>query len=184
MTRVLLVCSLLASILAFVPAARATSVALGGGDGSFAVHADTALLPTLHADLDYLRTGSGHGNADIYGIGLMVSPPTPLVHWAIGARYQYQSTRYGNGGGVELGASLFFDTPLPLLRVGGYGFYMPSGAASGDIRHSADYGAQLRLGLTRSIYAYAGYRYLRTAFDGTGTHVVYRGPAIGVSVGF
>jgi hypothetical protein len=85
---------------------------------------------------------------------------------------------------VELGASAFVNTPIPLLSVGGYGFYMPSGAAHGRIRHSYDYGAQLRLGLTRSIYAWAGYRYLRTTFEDWGTQTLYKGPSVGISVGF
>lgn len=164
--------------------AHATSISASGGDGAVGIHADTALLPMLHANVDYLHTDSDRGNAKIYTVGLMIEPPTPLVHWAVGARYQYQDTRYGSGGGVELGGSLFVATPIPLVSVGGYGFYMPSGAANGHIRHSYDYGAQLRLSFTHSIYAYAGYRYMRTAFEDVGTKVLYKGPSIGISVGF
>lgn len=164
--------------------AHATSISASGGDGAFGVQADTALLPALHANVGYLHTDSDRGNAKIYTLGLMIAPPTPLVHWAVGARYQYQDTRYGSGGGVELGGSLFVATPIPLVSVGGYGFYMPSGAANGRIRHSYDYGAQLRLSLTHSIYAYAGYRYMRTSFEGAGNKVLYKGPSLGLSVGF
>ncbi|MDO1529904.1 YfaZ family outer membrane protein [Fulvimonas sp. R45] len=174
----------LAGATLLVPAARATSVSASGGDGAFGVHADTALLPTLHADADYLRTGSDRGDAKVYGLGLSIAPPTPLLHWSIGARYQYQRTRWGDGGGVQVGASLFVDTPIPLLTVGGYGYYLPPGAAHGRVRHASDYGAQLRLGLTRSIYAWAGYRYMRTSFEGFGTQTLYKGPSLGVSVGF
>lgn len=174
----------LTAAAAMATSACATSISASGGDGAVGIQADTTLLPALHANVGYLRTGGDRGNAKIYTVGLMVAPPTPLVHWAVGARYQYQDTRYGSGGGVELGGSLFVATPIPLVSVGGYGFYMPAGAANGHIRHSYDYGAQLRLGLTHSIYAYAGYRYLRTSFEGAGTRVLYRGPSIGISVGF
>jgi hypothetical protein len=170
-------------VLAAIPA-HATSVAVTGGDGAVGVQADTALLPALHANLGYLHTGDDRGSARIYQAGLMIAPPTPLLHWAVGARYQYQDTRYGSGGGVELGASLFVPTPIPLLSLGGYGFYMPGGSAHGRIRHSYDYGVQLRLGFTRSVHAYAGYRYLRTSFEGIGTRVLYKGPSLGLSVGF
>ena len=169
---------------ATAPSTHATSISASGGDGAVGIQADTALLPALHANAGYLHTDGDRGNAKIYTLGLMIEPPTPLVHWAVGARYQYQDTRWGNGGGVELGGSLSVATPIPLLSVGGYGFYMPSGAANGRIRHSYDYGAQLRLGLTHSIYAYAGYRYMRTSFEGAGTQVLYKGPSLGISVGF
>lgn len=185
MIRVSFFSVLLAGLLLLASAVHAASIAVSGGsDSALGVQVGASLLPTLQANLGYLHTGSDHGDADIYGAGLMIAPPTPLLHWGIGARYQYQDTRYGSGGGVALGASVFVDTPLPLLSVGGYGFYMPSGLAHGDIRHSSDYGAQLRLGLSHGIYAYAGYRWLRTAFVGTGTHALYKGPAIGASVGF
>jgi hypothetical protein len=184
MIRNLLPLGALAAMAALAPVAHATSLSASGGDGAVGIHADTALLPMLHANLDYLRTDSDRGDAKIYTAGLMISPPTPLVHWAVGARYQYQDTRWGHGGGVELGGSVFVNTPIPLLSVGGYGFYMPSGAAHGRIRHSYDYGAQLRLSLTHSIYAWAGYRYLRTAFRSAGMQVLYKGPSVGLSVGF
>lgn len=170
--------------LALAPAAQATSLSASGGDGAVGVHADTALLPTVRLNVDWLRTDHERGDAKVYSAGLMVSPPTPLLHWGVGARYRYQDSVYGSGGGVELGAQLFIDTPIPLLSVGGYGYYMPSELASGDVRESHDYGAQLRLGFTRSIYAWAGYRDMRVRFDHGPGRVLYKGPAVGLSVGF
>ena len=173
-----------AGLAAWSVSACAASVSIDGGDGAVGVHAGTALLPMLHAGVDYLHTGDDRGRAKVYGVGLAISPPTPLVHWSVGARYQYQDSRWGKGGGVELGASLFVDTPVPMLSVGGYGFYLPSSTAHGDVRHGSDYGAQLRWSLTRSIYAYAGYRWMRTDFERAGTRTLYKGPALGLSVGF
>lgn len=173
-----------ASAALLAPAAHATSIAASGGDGSVGIHADTALLPMLSANADYLRTGSERGDAKLYALGLTVSPPSPVVHWAVGARYRHQDTRWGKGGGVELGASVFVDTPIPLLTVGGYGYYMPSALAHGEVQQSHDYGAQLRLSFTRSIYAWAGYRNMGVTFAGAGSHTLYKGPSLGLSVGF
>ena len=176
-----LVLALAGTALAMSPA-HATSIAVSGGDGAVGIHADTALLPTLGANADYLR--SDRGDAKLYAAGLTISPPSPLLHWTVGARYRYQDTRWGNGGGVELGASLFVDTPLPLVSVGGYGYYMPAALAHGKVQQIHDYGAQVRLSFTRAIYAWAGYRNMGVTFAGAGSHTLYQGPALGLSVGF
>ena len=172
------------SAITMVPAVHATRIGASAGDGSVGLHADTVLLPMLHANADYLRTDSDRGDAKVYSAGLMIAPPTPLVHWTMGVRYQHQDTRYGSGGGVQLGASLMLNTPIPLLSVGGYGFYMPPGTAQGRVRQSHEYGAKLRVSFTLAVYAYAGYRYMRTSFEGAGAKVLYNGPALGLSIGF
>lgn len=173
---------LLAALLA--GGADATSVAASGGDGSFGIHADTALAPMLTADVDFLHAGSARGDAKAYSAGLMLAPPTPVVHWGVGARYRYQDTQLGSGGGVELGASVFVATPVPRVSVGGVAWYLPSALANGDVRRSYDYSAQVRLAVTRATYLWAGYRRMQVTFEDGRAQALYKGPTFGVSVGF
>lgn len=175
----------LALMVALLPcAAHATSVAATGGDGAFGVHADTALAPMLTANVDYLHTDAARGDARVYSAGLMLSPPSPVVHWGVGARYRYQNTAAGDGGGLELGASVFIDTPIPRVSVGGYGWYLPSALANGDVRRSHDYSAQVRLTLVRATFLWAGWRRAEVTFADGRAQTWYDGPTFGVSVGF
>lgn len=164
--------------------AHATSISASGGDGSFGLHADTALAPALTANFDFLHAGSARGDAKAYAAGLMLAPPTPVVHWGVGARYRYQDTHLGSGGGVELGATVFVDTPVPRVSVGGIGWYLPSALANGDVRRSYDYSAQVRLTVTQATYLWAGYRRMQVTFENGRAQALYKGPTFGVSVGF
>lgn len=164
-------------------AVLATSVSLGGGDGSLGIGISTPLGSSLRADFGYLNTDDRRGNADLYSAGLMIVPAATAVHWEIGARYQYQDTRFGSGGGIGLGGSLYVDTPIPRVSIGGYGFYTPDSLSSGALDRSYDYGAQVRLNINHALSLYGGYRLLRSEFDDRGSHDLYKGPVLGLNVG-
>lgn len=164
-------------------AALATSVSLDGGDGSLGVGISTPLGSSLRADFGYLNTDDRRGNADLYSAGLMIAPAATAVHWEIGARYQYQDTRYGSGGGIGLGGSLYVNTPIPRVSIGGYGFYTPDALTSSALDNSYDYGAQVRLSINRSFSLFGGYRVLRSEFNDRGSHDLYKGPMFGLNVG-
>ncbi len=162
---------------------HAGSVELTAGDGAVGAQTRVPLLPGLSTRVGFLRTGKRRGEAKIYTAGLEFAPPTPLLHWSVGIRYQYQSTGYGSGGGLALGGSLSVPTPIPLLSVGAGLYYIPSMLSNGRVRRSHDAELQLRLNFPREIYAYVGYRDMRTSFS-RGNHALYKGPALGFGVGF
>ncbi|GHB14641.1 YfaZ family outer membrane protein [Salinicola rhizosphaerae] len=164
--------------------AMALSISANGGDNSFGAEASQTIFPSIRAGVGYLNTDDSGHNAKAYSGSLMFSPYLPGLDLSVGARYQYQDTHYGNGGGVGLGGSAFVDTPIPLTSIGAYGFYTPDGMTSGDIEKSYEYGAQARVNLISQTYAYVGYRYLRTDFDNDDDHTLDSGPVLGVSVGF
>jgi hypothetical protein len=166
-----------------VQAGLATSVSLDGGDGSLGVGISMPLGSSLRADFGYLNTDNRRGNADLYSAGLMIAPAATAVHWEIGARYQYQDARYGSGGGIGLGGSLYVSTPIPRVSIGGYGFYTPDSLTSGALDNSYDYGAQVRLNVNRSFSLFGGYRVLRSEFNDRGSHDLYKGPMFGLNVG-
>ncbi|PAU86899.1 hypothetical protein CK507_12350 [Pseudomonas sp. WN033] len=163
---------------------QALSLAASAGSNSFGLEATQTLVPGVRAGVGYLKTDDSGRDARLYSGSLMISLPTPLVDLSVGGRYQYQDTDYGNGGGLGLGGSLFVDTPLPRVSLGGYGFYTPEGLTHGNVNESYEYGAQVRAKLFAQSYAYAGYRYLRTDFDRRGNRTLHSGPVLGVSVGF
>jgi hypothetical protein len=179
-------CKLSLALLAgtlFCAPAFATSVTAAGGDGSVGIDFGVPLSSGLRADLGYLKTDDRRGDADIYTAALMLVPASRDIHWEIGARYQYQDARYASGGGVGLGGSVDIPTGIRWLTVGGYGFYTPSALTNGDMDHGYDYGAQLRVRLGASVSVFGGYRHMRTEFDGTGSHDLYKGPMFGINVG-
>ncbi|WP_158628703.1 YfaZ family outer membrane protein [Dyella choica] len=163
--------------------AFAVDLSLSGGDGSVAGSLGGRVIPgLLRADLGYLHTGRGDGNADVYSGDLLLSPALPIFHPQVGVRYQYQDSRYGRGGGLGFGGSLFLGV-LPRLQLGVFGFYTPGKSTTGNLRRSVDYGAQAKLHVVRSLYVSAGYRILRSRFEGGGEHDLYRGPAFSVELG-
>ncbi|WP_251975761.1 YfaZ family outer membrane protein [Salinicola avicenniae] len=164
--------------------AMALSVSANGSDEAFGVDASQTIFPGVRAGVGYLNTDDSGHNAKAYSGSLMFSPYLPGIDLAVGGRYQYQDTHHGDGGGVGLGGSAFVDTPIPLASVGAYGFYTPDGLTHGDVDKSYEYGAQARVNLISHTYLYGGYRYMRTDFDGEGSHTLDSGPILGVSVGF
>ncbi|MCK0769334.1 MULTISPECIES: YfaZ family outer membrane protein [Chromohalobacter] len=164
--------------------AMALSVSANAGADSHGIEASQSIFPTLRASAGYFTSDDSGHDADTYSGSLMFSPYLPLVDLSVGARYQYQDTHFGDGGGVGLGGSAYVDTPIPLTSVGGYGFYTPDGLSHGDIEKSYEYGAQARVNVVSQTYLYGGYRYYRTDFDESGEHTLDSGPVVGVSVGF
>ncbi len=164
--------------------ALALSVAASGGNNSFGVEASQAVAPGVRVGLGYLNTDYSGADARIYSGSLMFSPATPVLDIAVGGRYQYQDTDFGSGGGFGLGGSVFVNTPIPTLSVGGYGFVSPERLTHGDVQESYEYGLQARASLTSQIHVHGGYRYLRSDFSGTSNQTLHRGPVFGVSVGF
>lgn len=167
--------------------AMALSLSANGGKDSHQVEVSQAILPMLRLGVGYLNTDDSGHNAKAYSGSLMFSPWfTGPVDLSMGARYQYQDTHHGNGGGVGLGGSVFVDTPIPLTSLGAYGFYTPNDMTHGDIDKSYEYGAQARVNVLAQTYLYAGYRYLRTDFDdgGDNARTLDSGPVLGVSIGF
>lgn len=164
--------------------AMALSVSANAGDDSFEVDASQAILPGFRAGVGYLDTSDSGHDAKAYSGSLMFSPYLPGIDLAVGGRYQYQDTHYGNGGGLGLGGSAFIDTPIPLTSVGAYGFYIPEGLSHGDLEKSYEYGAQVRVNLVAQTYLYGGYRYFRSDFESEEEHTLDSGPILGVSVGF
>lgn len=165
--------------------ALALSVAASGGSDSFGIEASQAIAPGVRLGLGYLNTDYSGADAKVYSGSLMFfSPAMPVLDIAFGGRYQYQDTDFGSGGGFGLGGSVFVNTPIPTLSVGGYGFASPERLTHGDVQESYEYGLQARASLTSQIHVHGGYRYLRSDFTGTGTQTLHRGPVFGVSVGF
>lgn len=173
-----------AALYAFSQSAMALSVSANAHKDGYGVQASQTILPTVRAGAGYFTSDDSGHHADIYSGSLMFSPPLPIADVEVGARYQYQDTYYGDGGGVGVGGSVFVPTPVPLLRVGGYGFYTPEGLTHGNLKESYDYGAEARIKLTSQTYAFGGYRYYRTQFDHQSTRTLDRGTVFGVSVGF
>lgn len=164
--------------------AVAFSVSANAGPDSYGVQASQTIFPTLRAGVGYFTSDDSGQDADIYSGSLMFSPYLPLIDVAVGGRYQYQDTAYGDGGGLGLGGSAFVETPIPLVSVGGYGFYTPESLSHGDLDKSYEYGAEARVNLVAQTYLHAGYRYFRTEFDDRGEHTLHSGPVLGVSAGF
>lgn len=173
-----------AALFAFSQSAMALSVSANAHEDGYGVQASQSILPTVRAGAGYFSSDDSGHHANVYSGSLMFSPPVPLADIEVGARYQYQDTFYGNGGGVGLGGSVFLPTPVPLLKVGGYGFYTPEGMTHGNLKESYDYGAEARIKLTSQTYAFGGYRYYRTEFDHQSMRTLDSGPVFGVSVGF
>lgn len=171
-------------LLSAVFQAQALSVSASSGPDSFGGEASQTIFPTLRAGVGYFTSDDGGNDVDIYSGSLMFTPYLPGIDLAVGGRYQYQDTHYGDGGALGLGGSAFVDTPIPLTSVGGYGFYSPEGLSHGDIEKSYEYGAQVRVNLVSQTYLYGGYRYYRTEFDGSGDQTLHSGPVVGVSAGF
>ena len=164
--------------------AFALSVNANGSSNGTQVSASQGLFPGLTAGVGYFETDdAGHTNK-AYSGSLMFSPYTPIVDLSVGARYQYWDAHDGDGGGVGLGGSAYVDTPIPLVSVGGYGFYTPDGLTHGDYQKGYEYGAQLRANLVANTYGYVGYRYVRADFDNHNESTIDSGPVFGVSVGF
>ncbi|TVP53041.1 MAG: hypothetical protein EA349_14715 [Halomonadaceae bacterium] len=175
--------SILFTAAALVLASNAShglSVTASAGSDYYSVDVTQPILPRLRAGVGYLNTD----DADIYTGSLMFAPITPVVDLTIGARYQYQDTDFGEGGGVSVGGSAFVGTPIPMVSVGGHGFYTPEDLTHGDLEESYEYAAQVRARLTPQTYASASYRFVRSDFDGTGRQTLHSGPVFGVSVGF
>jgi hypothetical protein len=173
-----------AALFAFSQSAAALSFSANAHEDGYGVQASQSILPTVRAGAGYFTSDDSGHHADVYSGSLMFSPPLPLFDVEVGARYQYQDTYYGNGGGVGLGGSVFIPTPIPLLKLGGYGFYTPEGLTHGSLKESYDYGAEARLKLTSQTYAFGGYRYYRTQFDHQSARTLDSGTVVGVSVGF
>ncbi len=161
----------------------AFSLAAHAGNDYFGVEATQILVPGVRVGAGYTQTDDNGRDARFYNASLMFSPATPIVDLSLGGRYQYQSTDWGNGGGLGLGGSVFVDTPIPRVGVGGYGFYTPDGLTHGSVNESYEYGVQARLRIFAQTYAQAGYRYLRTEFDNGADRRLHRGPVFSVSFG-
>lgn len=168
-----------ALLLAHQPA-QALSFSASAGSDYTSIEASQTILPLFRAGVGYLNTD----DADIYSASLMFSPIVPVVDLSIGGRYAYQDTDFGEGGGLGLGGSAFVDTPIPRVSLGGYGFFTPAGLTHGDVDESYEYGAQARAVVFSQTYAYVGYRYFRTEFEGGGDRTLQSGLVFGLSVGF
>lgn len=171
-------------LLAGSQSAMALSVSGSANPDGYGVQASQGILPSVRAGAGYFSSDDSGHHADIYSGSLMFSPPLPVADVEVGARYRYQATYYGDGGGVGIGGSLFVPTPIPLLKVGGRGFYTPEGMTHGDLEDSREYMAEARIKLTSQTYAFGGYRYYRADFDHRGSHTLDKGAVFGVSVGF
>lgn len=163
----------------------ALGLAVNGGNGSIGATLSAQLVPNLiRTDLSYLNTGHAHGSADIYSADLMLAPRLPLIHPEVGVRYSYQTTRFGNGGGLSPGGSLYIDILPRLLQIGAYGFYTPKGLSQNHLRKSYDYGVMAKVRLLGKLYLSAGYGISRSHFDHRGGHNLYHGPLFGASMAF
>jgi hypothetical protein len=175
---------LAASGLALASAqATAASLAAHAGTDYFGIEASQIVTPGIRVGAGYTQTDDSGRDARLYNASLMFSPATPVVDVAVGGRYQYQQTDWGNGGGLGLGGSLFVNTPVPRVAIGGYAFFTPDGLTHGSVEESREYGLQARLRLFSQTYAQAGYRYTRTDFGDRGDRRLHRGPVLGISFG-
>ncbi|MFC3608103.1 YfaZ family outer membrane protein [Stutzerimonas tarimensis] len=163
--------------------ALAVNLTITGGSNSFGIDASQVVTPGVRAGIGYLHTDDRGHDAQIYSGSLMFSPAIIELDIAVGGRYQYQDTDLGNGGGLGIGGSVFSATPIPALRVGGYGFFTPQGLTHGDVDESIEYGLQGRLRLFGQTHLFAGYRYLRSDFSGDGNRTLHSGPVLGLNVG-
>lgn len=163
--------------------ATAASLSAHAGTDYFGIEASQVLTPGIRVGAGYTQTDDGGRDARLYNASLMFSPATPIVDVAVGGRYQYQRTDWGNGGGVGLGGSVFVNTPVPRVAVGGYAFFTPDGLTHGSVDESQEYGVQARLRLFSQTYAQAGYRYTRTDFGNQGDRRLHRGPVFSISLG-
>lgn len=176
------------AVLAFASqSAFAFSVNASGTKHGYNLQARQSILPMFSTTFDFFQSSDNdaHGDKDrAYTAGLMFSPYVPFVDLSAGVRYQYQTTGYGDGGGVSVGGSAYVPTFLPMTSIGAYGFYTPKQLAHGDVHTSKEYGAQLRFNPIADVSVYGGYRVFSTEFDNEGSHRLDRGPFIGASVGF
>lgn len=164
--------------------AMALSFSVNAHDDGYGVSASQTIFPMLRAGVGYFSSDYSGRRATVYTGSLMFSPYLPVVDLEVGARYQYQDTHYGDGGGVGLGGSLFVPTPIPLTTIGGYGFYTPEGLSHGDLKKSYEYGAEARVKIVAQTYAFGGYRHYRTDFAKHGEKTLNKGFVLGVSAGF
>jgi hypothetical protein len=163
--------------------ASAFSLAAHAGSDYFGIEATQILVPGVRVGAGYTQTDDRGRDARFYNASLMFTPATPVADIAVGGRYQYQDTDFGNGGGLGLGGSVFVNTPIPRVAIGGYGFFTPDGLTHGDVSDSYEYGVQARARLVSQTYVQAGYRYMRTDFGDNGDRRLYRGPVLSVSFG-
>lgn len=167
--------------------AFAFSVNASGTKHGYNLQARQSILPMFSTTFDVFQSSDNdeHGDKErAYTAGFMFTPYVPFVDVSAGVRYQYQTTGYGNGGGVSIGGSAYVPTFVPLTSVGAYGFYMPKQMAHGDVHSSKEYGAQLRFNPIADVSVFGGYRVFSSEFDNDTSHRLDHGPFIGASVGF
>lgn len=164
--------------------ANAVSISAQGGNDYYGVEATHIVFPGIRAGLGYHNVGRTGSNSEMYTGSLDFALPMPVIDFSVGTRYRYQSSDFGSGGGVGLGASAFIDTPIPTLSVGAFGYYTPDAFTHGDIDESYEYGVQARATLFAQTNVHVGYRYFRSDFTGFSNQTLHSGFTFGVSVGF
>ncbi|MFC0267124.1 YfaZ family outer membrane protein [Kushneria aurantia] len=165
---------------------NAAAISLSGSvaDNAQSVQLSQSLMPGWSTGIGYFNSDDSGRNAKAWSGQLMFSPWLPGVDLSLGGRYQYLDSDYGDGGGLGLGGSAYVDTPIPLVSVGGYGFYTPSGLTHGDIDSSRELGARARAQFIPGLQGFVGYRYYRVDFDNHDDRTLFSGPELGVSFGF
>lgn len=167
--------------------ASAFSVSTSGTQHGYNLQARQSILPMFSTSFDVFQSSDNdeHGDKDrAYTAALIFTPYVPFIDLSAGVRYQYQTTGYGDGGGVSIGGSAYVPTFVPMTSVGAYGFYTPKQMAQGDVRTSKEYGAQVRFNPIADVSVFGGYRVFSSEFEDQGSHRLDRGPFIGASVGF
>ena len=167
--------------------ASALSVGASGSPHGVDFQVTPTLLPRFTTSFDIFQgtDRDAHDDRDrAYTAAIMFHPIVPIVDLSVGARYQYQTTGYGDGGGVSIGGSAFVPTALPMTSVGVYGFYTPDLITQGDVRTSKEYGVLARVNPAPKVSLTGGYRVFSTEFDREGSHRLDHGPFIGASFGF
>ncbi|MBW6392998.1 MULTISPECIES: YfaZ family outer membrane protein [Halomonadaceae] len=104
----------------------------------------------------------------------------------IGARWTQFDTDYGDGGGVGLGGYGYVYLPqAPDVSLGGYGFYTPGIATSGDLDDGYEVGVRARYAFTPNVDGYVGLRQTTADFDNRhGSRTLDRGAQVGVRLSF